>query len=55
MAPTTTRTRLTDQEKMKICEEKKKPGLTRLENKVLKEQLVAKDTKKKQKSINVSY
>ena len=28
MAPTTTRTRLTDQEKMKICEEKKKPGFS---------------------------
>ena len=93
MDPTTTRTRLIDQEKMKICEEKKKPGfsiekimkdysisrtgvykilrliynflqssgiasgddmfcLTRLENKVLKEQLAAKDAKKKQKSIS---
>ena len=28
MAPTTTRTRLADQEKMKICEEKKKPGFS---------------------------
>ena len=28
MAPTTTRTRLTDQEKMKLCEEKKKPGFS---------------------------
>ena len=73
MAPTTTRTRLTDQEKMKICEEKKKPGfsiekimkdysisqtddmfcLTRLENKVFKEQLVAKDARKKQKSFDL--
>ena len=85
MAPTTTRTRLTDQEKMKICEEKKKPGFSiekimkdysisrtgmykilrekdeftpakvftqSPETKVLKEQLAAKDAKKKQKSIS---
>ena len=71
MAPTTTRTRLTDQEKMKICEDYSisRTGVYKIlrekdeftpakvftqspETKVLKEQLAAKDAKKKQKSIS---